>query len=312
MCAAVGLPKMHRYPSSGFAAASTSAQYPTRFDAADKAGSSFLFGNSGGSSVGEFAPIPTLPRPFLSSEPSAEMASIIVRMESMAREINELRSELSALKPEVALLKPELTQLKRRTVDMESRLRKLEQPNEVLMNLGQAGDLSLDLSSSSSPADLVSSGFEEVKSWSSAAPAASQPKPSTDLQELLSVSTPALTSTPVPMNLDEAPASEVEIRKKVGKIVSAVPHVESTNPNAALINFCKHQLKFDVEFRCTEENDTHYVKIIFPDDSERAVAEASDKKKKRAKEVAAKLTLQKLNSDTAFLQKWIDWALARP
>eukprot|EP00475_Leptophrys_vorax_P026109 TRINITY_DN3661_c0_g1_i1.p1 TRINITY_DN3661_c0_g1~~TRINITY_DN3661_c0_g1_i1.p1 ORF type:complete len:266 (-),score=71.43 TRINITY_DN3661_c0_g1_i1:255-1052(-) len=232
-----------------------------------------------------------------STNSTPDVKALMAKMETMSKELASLRAEVSQMNT----LKKEVLQLRKVAENFDLRLKKLEQPNEVLMNLGQAGDLSLDFGAVGAHSE----------SESKVLPFPASPKANTDIQEILSVSVPALTSAPIPMNLDEAPTSEVEIRKRVGKIVAAVPPTESSNPNAALINFCKHQLKFDVEFRCTEENDTHYVKIIFPDDLENGVAEASDKKKKRAKEIAAKLTLQRFNTDTGFLQKWIDWAMAK-
>ena len=52
--------------------------------------------------------------------------------------------------------------------------------------------------------------------------------------------------------------------KTVAKVLAAVPEIGTGNPVAALINFCKHQLKFDVDFRSYETSGgVHRVQLYF-------------------------------------------------
>eukprot|EP00475_Leptophrys_vorax_P033421 TRINITY_DN5245_c0_g1_i2.p1 TRINITY_DN5245_c0_g1~~TRINITY_DN5245_c0_g1_i2.p1 ORF type:complete len:319 (-),score=55.77 TRINITY_DN5245_c0_g1_i2:1497-2453(-) len=91
-------------------------------------------------------------------------------------------------------------------------------------------------------------------------------------------------------------------RKKVNRIHASLPAENTTNPIAALINFCKHQLRFDLDFKSNEDsNGIHTVKILFP--GEEPAAEARDRKKKIAKENAAKLVLARLNKEEDLLER---------
>jgi hypothetical protein len=114
-------------------------------------------------------------------------------------------------------------------------------------------------------------------------------------------------SAPVQFSEHKAQEEEVALRKKFNKILAALPLPGTCNPIAALINFCKHQLGFDVDFRSFEDNQgIHTVNIFFP--NQELISKSSDRKKKQAKEVAAKLALQRLNQEEDLLSSWIHWA----
>eukprot|EP00475_Leptophrys_vorax_P001249 TRINITY_DN10668_c0_g1_i1.p1 TRINITY_DN10668_c0_g1~~TRINITY_DN10668_c0_g1_i1.p1 ORF type:complete len:174 (+),score=48.74 TRINITY_DN10668_c0_g1_i1:90-611(+) len=108
-----------------------------------------------------------------------------------------------------------------------------------------------------------------------------------------------------------SPTRSSHDRKRVSRIVGALPSVLIANPIAALINFCKHQLRFDLDFKSSEDaSGVHHVEIYFPDGS--LTSRSSDRKKRAAKEAAAKLALIRLNQDEDLLYKWIDWACSQP
>ncbi len=104
--------------------------------------------------------------------------------------------------------------------------------------------------------------------------------------------------------------SDPNIKKKIARIKASVPDVTTCNPIAALINFSKYQLSFEVDFRSWESSDgLHTVKIYFP--NEEFISEAADRKKKTAKEDCAKKALVRLNNEPELLDKLIEWALAK-
>jgi len=92
---------------------------------------------------------------------------------------------------------------------------------------------------------------------------------------------------------------EAEIRKKKNKILMSVPSVKSSNPIEALTNYCRHILKFDIEFRI-EENQSiypseHLVKVFLPSGIE--VASCSHTKQEIAKKMAAIEALAQIKED---------------
>lgn len=97
--------------------------------------------------------------------------------------------------------------------------------------------------------------------------------------------------------------------KRVSRIIASIPDRNSNNPIAALTNFCKHQLRFDVNFKSFETSaGMHHIQVFF---EEEMIVESADRKKKAAKEIAAKRVLEKINDDRAFLYRHIALALLR-
>jgi hypothetical protein len=96
--------------------------------------------------------------------------------------------------------------------------------------------------------------------------------------------------------------------KRRSKIIASLPEPSSTNPIAALINFGKHQLLIDVEFKHIEKHDTnlHIVEVYFLD---QLMGAGADRRKKVAREIAAKEVLIKLNNEHQLLDRFIDLAL---
>jgi hypothetical protein len=96
--------------------------------------------------------------------------------------------------------------------------------------------------------------------------------------------------------------------KRRSKIIASLPEPSSTNPIAALINFGKHQLLIDVEFKHIETHDTnlHIVEVYFLD---QLMGAGEDRRKKVAREIAAKEVLIKLNNEHQLLDRFIDLAL---
>jgi len=112
----------------------------------------------------------------------------------------------------------------------------------------------------------------------------------------------------------------VELRKKKNQILAAVPGVGSCNPIAAITNFCRHRLKFDILFDIKEipSNNSgeldYEVKVWFPDIADckaEPIAKYLHSRKKYAKEQAARLALDKINKDQDLLGKYIEVALTR-
>jgi hypothetical protein len=108
------------------------------------------------------------------------------------------------------------------------------------------------------------------------------------------------------------PINEFERVRRINKIRAALPLQSIANPIAALINFCRHQLKFNVSFVVDElpssnpsEPDYH-VTVMFPEQEK--ISEFTDSRKKHAKERAAKLALKRLNEDDALLSRCIDFS----
>jgi hypothetical protein len=107
-----------------------------------------------------------------------------------------------------------------------------------------------------------------------------------------------------------AKIDDVSEAKKRSKIIASLPEPSSTNPIAALINFGKHQLLIDVEFRHIETRDlnTHLVEIYFLD---QLMGTGEDRRKKVAREIAAREVLIKLNKEHQLLDRFIDLALSQ-
>jgi hypothetical protein len=110
------------------------------------------------------------------------------------------------------------------------------------------------------------------------------------------------TPTPVVNNRNNLP-------KWALKILSVTPTMGCSNPIAALTNFCRHQLKFDVIFEYEEQHNaeqeelTYRCMVVFP--GREIVAEYSHARRKYAKEQAAKLAIKRLNDDKDFLLELI-------
>eukprot|EP00475_Leptophrys_vorax_P009871 TRINITY_DN16563_c0_g1_i1.p1 TRINITY_DN16563_c0_g1~~TRINITY_DN16563_c0_g1_i1.p1 ORF type:complete len:219 (-),score=63.04 TRINITY_DN16563_c0_g1_i1:500-1156(-) len=146
----------------------------------------------------------------------------------------------------------------------------------------------------------------------------SQPLGNNDVR--LVISKPAgVDSSPV-LAVDEVKALDVADeamkRKKINKILAAVPAPGTSNPIAALTNFCRHQLKFDINFEILEipsanaAEPNYCVRVFFPDD-EGWIAEFTHTRKKFAKEQAAKMGLKILNENRELLTRYIDRSFVR-
>jgi hypothetical protein len=108
------------------------------------------------------------------------------------------------------------------------------------------------------------------------------------------------------------PEQEMERKRKIDRIRAAVPLSVTSNPIAALTNFCRHHLKFDVVFEINEkqsgnpsEPDYHVV-VVFPGNE--VISEYTHSRKKYAKEQAAKLALKKINDDKELLERSINFS----
>lgn len=110
--------------------------------------------------------------------------------------------------------------------------------------------------------------------------------------------------------------TESDIKKRKNKILASVPGVHTANPIAAVTNFCRHHLKFDVDFDIDEQpsgnpsEPLYVVKVLFPEGE--CIGEYSHTRKKYAKEMAAKCALHKINEDEQLLGHYIGISLTRP
>ena len=110
-------------------------------------------------------------------------------------------------------------------------------------------------------------------------------------------------------SLQEEIAKLRVLDKVRNRILASIPEVSNTNPVAALINFCRHVLNnAELEFRHEElpENQekchkvTVYIRDIIRDIR---LGEAIDARKRRARELAAKLAIQFLNEHPEIVPK---------
>lgn len=124
-----------------------------------------------------------------------------------------------------------------------------------------------------------------------------------DLKKDINNYRPSLREAPVWQNGHEI--DQEWKNRKIARVFSMIPLQNTSNPIAALINFCKHQLHFDVDFSSSEALDgIHTVTVKF---GSCEVFSECDRKKKTAKERASKHVIMLLHTD-AFnkcIQKYI-------
>lgn len=107
--------------------------------------------------------------------------------------------------------------------------------------------------------------------------------------------------------MENVTSEEVKFPKVIHKILAALPEEQISNPVAALINYCKHQLGFEPCFKSYEINNTFNTEVFFG--TTFVLVVENYYKKSISKEVAARATLKKLNDDKAFLCQWIETRL---
>jgi hypothetical protein len=95
---------------------------------------------------------------------------------------------------------------------------------------------------------------------------------------------------------------------KIQKIIRAVPTLGNANTERAVINFCKFQLRFEPEFRISENGENYTAQVIFPGGE---VASFSHPKKKFCRQRVANIVLHKFLQDREFLMQQIQFALSQ-
>jgi len=106
-----------------------------------------------------------------------------------------------------------------------------------------------------------------------------------------------------------------EIKKRRNRILASVPGVHTANPIAAVTNFCRHHLKFDVDFKIDEQpsgnpsEPLYVVDVLFPEGE--SIGRYCHTRKKYAKEMAAKEALRRINEDEQLLSHYIEIAFTR-
>lgn len=83
------------------------------------------------------------------------------------------------------------------------------------------------------------------------------------------------------------------------KILANLPEPSTTNPIAALMNFCRHYLHTEIEF--LHEIDQHNHHIVTVRMYGRQLSWCQDARKRRAREIAAKLAIEYLNDHPQFV-----------
>lgn len=92
---------------------------------------------------------------------------------------------------------------------------------------------------------------------------------------------------------------EPTIDKSNSKLLASIPDPLTTNPIAALINFCKHYLKIELDFRHEVTLEHYHCVTVWLQNQ--PVSTCTDIRKKRAREQAAKQAIQYLNEYPQFV-----------
>jgi hypothetical protein len=92
------------------------------------------------------------------------------------------------------------------------------------------------------------------------------------------------------------------------RIIASLPEISSAHPVPALLNFVMYQLNMDLEYRTLDNHDanSHVVQVYL---NKKLIATAEDRRKKVARELAAREVLIRLNRDRNFLNSLIDSTL---
>jgi hypothetical protein len=93
------------------------------------------------------------------------------------------------------------------------------------------------------------------------------------------------------------------------RIIASLPDVFSAKSVPALLNFVTYQLKMDLKFREIDNHDANsFVVEVYLNNE--LIATAEDRRKKVARDLAAREVLIRLNRDRNFLDSLIDLTLA--
>jgi hypothetical protein len=83
------------------------------------------------------------------------------------------------------------------------------------------------------------------------------------------------------------------------KILANLPEPSTTNPIAALMNFCRHYLHTELEFQHEIDHRNHHIVTVWMHG--RQLSWCQDARKRRAREIAAKLAIEYLNDHPQFV-----------
>jgi len=92
---------------------------------------------------------------------------------------------------------------------------------------------------------------------------------------------------------------EPSVNKSDSKLLASIPDPQTTNPTAALINFCNHFLKTELDFRHDMDVQNHHTVTVWVQNQ--PISTFTDIRKKRAREQAAKQAIQYLNDHPQFV-----------
>lgn len=92
---------------------------------------------------------------------------------------------------------------------------------------------------------------------------------------------------------------EPHVNKSESKLLASIPDPLTTNPTAALINFCNHFLKTELDFRHELDVQNHHTVTVWLQNQ--PISTFTDLRKKRAREQAAKQAIQYLNEHPQFV-----------
>ena len=95
---------------------------------------------------------------------------------------------------------------------------------------------------------------------------------------------------------------EPNVNKSDSKLLASIPDPLTTNPTAALINFCNHFLKTALDFHHDVDTQNHHTVTVWIQNQ--PISTFTDIRKKRAREQAAKQAIQYLNDNPQFVLQY--------